>query len=166
MPESSYFSGLGPAAAREAFRRTVGSQDFSHGPAQSLLNTLQTGTVSLSDQTGKVSIAPGGAFNLNDNSGFGLTLSPQTSSAGVSFGGANRNLSFEGSWGPDKSVQMRYRAGQLPIPFDTDLSARRAVEAAIPEQKETSPDLSPKEFLAKQIEEYQRKDPNWFRPNF
>lgn len=166
MPESSYFSGLGPAAAREAFKRTIQSQDFSHGPAQSLLNALQAGTVSLSDQTGRVSITPGGAFNLRSNSGFGLTLSPQTSSASVSFAGPNRNFSLEGSWGPDKSIQMRYRAGQQPIPVNPEQSAKQTVNGVFPEQKETSPDFSPKEFLAKQIEEYQRKDPNWFRPNF
>jgi hypothetical protein len=74
------------------------------GPFKSLWNYVSgTGALQVGDETGNLSLSPGGSFELRSPQGFSVTGDPRNKSIGadvpVNIGGNKGTVGIQGSWG-------------------------------------------------------------------
>ena len=126
MPDSSYFgssqAGL-PSAPGSQFRPALGQYKLTQGalnkgiqnvtgafdqgaagPFKSLVNYVTgSGALQAGDETGTLSLSPGGSFELRSPQGFGVTGNPVSKSLGMTIpvggGGSRGTVGVQGSWG-------------------------------------------------------------------
>lgn len=137
-------------------------------PVNTLMNTLRSGSFSVSDPTGSFSVSPGGYFNLQSSKGWGISGSASQKSLGVNIGQPDNNISIEGNFGPDPGVRLGFQFGQPKIqsnvPVDYSGRAKESVESAIPSRQDDYAEPSAREYLDKKLAEYREKTPNWHSP--
>lgn len=189
MPDSSYFNssqaGL-PSFPMSQFMPTVGqfklTQDALNkgiqnvaggldqgatGPFKSLWNYVGgTGALKVQDDTGTLSLSPGGSFELKSPQGFGVTGNPAMKSVGITVpigSGSNRGtVGLQGSWGADPSIQANFQFGQKTPSFS---SPEQAVNNALgpAEQPAAQVEPSARDFLNQMVDKYRSsggRDPN------
>jgi len=137
------------------------------GPFKSLWNYVSgTGALNVGDDTGTLSISPGGSFNLRSPQGFGITGNPAMKSLGVNVpvgGGSSKGtVGLQGSWGTDPSIQANFQFGQRTPSFS---SPEQAVNNALgpAEQPAAQVEPSARNFLDQMIDKYRSsegRDPN------
>ena len=202
MPDSSYFgssqAGL-PSAPGSRFMPVIGNYELTRnslnsgiqnvagafdqgatGPFKSFVNYVSgKGALQANDETGTLSIAPGGSFELKSKQGFGVTGNPVNKALGVSIPvkvGGNRGIvGFQGSWGLDPSIQANFQFGKNVSPGFNSGQLGNVPSVSSPEQQinaalglnqtydqdrkiysepYTGPGPSPRDFLNQKIEEY------------
>ena len=180
MPDSSYFSGAQaglPSAPTGQFMPTVGqyrltknalnrgiqnvTESFDQGaagPFKSLMNYVSgSGALQTGDDTGTLSLAPGGSFELKSPQGFSVTGDPVMRSLGMNVpvgGGNNRGtIGLQGSWGADPSIQANFQFGRpSPVVSSSEQVVNDALGPA--QQPEVRSEPSARDFLNQKIDEY------------
>ena len=180
MPDSSYFgsaqAGL-PSAPTGQFMPTMGQYKLTQnslnkgiqnvtgafdqgaaGPFKNLVNYVSgSGALQAGDDTGTLSLSPGGSFELKSPQGFSVTGDPVMKSLGMNVpvgGGNNRGtIGLQGSWGADPSIQANFQFGKKSL---IGSSPEQAVDEALgpAQQLETQVEPSPRDFLNQQINKY------------
>jgi hypothetical protein len=157
MPDSSYFGGAQaglPSAPMGQFMPAIGQFKWNEdpiskgmrnieggldqgaaGPFRSLWNYVSgTGALKVGDDTGTLSLAPGGSFELRSPQGFSVTGNPRDKSIGadvpVNIGGNKGTVGVQGSWNSfDPSIQAKFVfEGNRQLPSS---SPEQAVNAAL-----------------------------------
>lgn len=140
VPDSSYFGGpqgqfkLNQASLNKGIKSVTGAFDQgSAGPFKGLWNYVSgTGALQAGDDTGTLSLSPGGSFELRSPQGFGVTGNPAMKSVGITVpvgSGSNKGtVGLQGSWGADPSIQANFQFGQRTPSFS---SPEQAVNAAL-----------------------------------
>jgi hypothetical protein len=128
-----------------------------HSPeANRLLRALSTGSIDLVDETGSVSLSPGG-INV---------MSPKGWSAGINPYGANVNIGpfgIQGTWGGDKSIQATLNLGRSRNDMDGLMTLPMAGEFLNPMETPVVP-AGPsvaRQLMEEQTENYIRRNPGY-----
>ena len=200
MPDSSYFVGpqaglpaapmgqfmpiqgqfkLNQDALNKGIQNVTGALDQgAAGPFKGLWNYLGgTGALNVGDDTGTLSLSPGGSFNLRSPQGFGITGNPAMKSLGVNVpvnvGDSKGTVGLQGSWGVDPSIQANFAFGGTRQPVvdnsEQQLNAALGLNQQYNENTKmysdpyTSPEPSARTFLNEMIDKYRGsggRDPN------
>jgi len=163
-PGSQFMPAIGQykltqGALNKGIQNVTGSFDQgATGPFKSLANYVTgSGALQAGDDTGTLSLSPGGSFELRSPQGFGVTGNPINKSLGMTIpvgGGGNRGtVGVQGSWGADPSIQANFQFGK---PFPSVSSPEQAVNGALgpAQQPEVRPEPSARDFLNQKIDEY------------
>lgn len=189
VPDSSYFGGsqsglpsgpmgsfiptqgqfkLNQDSLSKGIKNVTGAFDQgSEGPFKSLWNYVSgTGALQAGDDTGTLSLSPGGSFELRSPQGFGVTGNPAMKSVGITVpvgSGSNKGtVGLQGSWGTDPSIQANFQFGQRTPSFS---SPEQAVNNALgpAEQPAAQVEPSARDFLNQMVDKYRSsggRDPN------
>ena len=109
---------LTQGAINRGIQNVTGAFDQgAEGPFKSLWNYASgTGALKVGDDTGTLSLSPGGSFELRSPQGFGVTGNPVNKSLGISVpvggGGSRGTVGIQGSWGLDPSIQANFQFGK------------------------------------------------------
>lgn len=130
-----------------------------HSPeADRLLRALSTGSINLVDETGAVSLSPGG-INV---------MSPKGWSAGINPYGANVNVGsfgIQGTWGGDKSIQATLNLGRSRDGMDGLMTPPMMGEFLNPMETSAVPTglSAGRQLMLEQTDEYLRRNPYGYR---
>lgn len=167
MPDSGLFasnsnqSKLTGQALSQGFRQVKDAFE-NRNPLVNLASYVAgQGALSVGDNTGTLSLAPGGAFSLRSPEGFSVIGNSSAKSLGLSVpvgrGAGKGTIGLQGSWGKDQSIQANFQFGQSTQPNEGDLNrAVNSVNAALPNDNLGLDRNEPtaRAFLNKMIDEY------------
>lgn len=128
-----------------------------HSPeADRLLRALSTGSINLMDETGAVSLSPGG-INM---------MSPKGWSAGLNPYGANVNVGpfgLQGTWAGDKSIQATVNLGRSKDGIDGLMTPPMMGEFLNPIKAPVVPTglSAARQLMDEQTEDYIRRNPSY-----
>lgn len=128
-----------------------------HSPeADRLLRALSTGSINLADETGSVSLSPGG-INVKSRKGW---------SAGVNPYGANLNVGpfgLQGTWGGDKSIQATVNLGRSRDGMDGLMDPPMMGSFLGPIENPVLPTgpSAARQLMEEQTEDYIRRNPGY-----
>ena len=143
----------------------------SFGPLGSFYNFLSgKGALNVGDDTGSLSLSPGGSFNLQSKKGWSVRGNPANQSLGVDIpvgrGGGRGTVGLEGSFSQqDPYIKANFAFGgnaaqQTSNPTDEINKALLPYGNSV---SPTTPEQTPREFLNNMLNKYQADNPYWYR---
>lgn len=149
------FKNLGSLLSNDDFANQLGS--FVNNPQVNQLSNVLSGKgLNLADDTGSVSVMPGGSFNVQSNAGLNFTGNPAIQSVGIGYTNpqTGNGIGLSGSWNKfDPSIQAQINLGKPKIPMSDEqaaLAASQSVNQALTGPPQFGPEqLSPAQQLLK-----------------
>lgn len=129
-----------------------------HRPeAQQLIGAMTGQGINLQDETGQVSLTPGG-LTVNSVNNWSATLNP--TGAGAKVG----PFSVEGGWAGDKYIKGGFRFGGQPDMAPLDIKPISIVGPGMNSYDMVDPTSEVQKLKEQTISNYQQQNPYWYRP--
>ena len=129
-----------------------------HNPqAQQMISALTRQGINLQDDTGQVSLTPGG-LTLNSVNNWSATLRPTGAAAQVG------PFSVEGGWSGDKYIKGGFRFGGQPDMAPMDMKPISIVGPGMNSYDMFDPASDVQKLKEQTISNYQQQNPYWYRP--
>ena len=129
-----------------------------HNPqAQQMIGAFTGQGINLQDDTGRVSLTPGG-LTLNSVNNWSTTLRPTGAAAQVG------PFSVEGGWSGDKYIKGGFRFGGQPSMAPMDMKPMSIVGPGMNSYDMVNPTSDVQKLKEQTISNYQQQNPYWYRP--
>ena len=129
-----------------------------HNPqAQQMIGVLTGQGINLQDNTGQVSLTPGG-LTLNSVNNWSATLGPTGAAAQVG------PFSVEGGWSGDKYIKGGFRFNGQPDMAPINMKPISIVGPGINSYDMVDPASAVQKLKEQTISNYQQQNPYWYRP--
>lgn len=134
--------------------QSIGGHNFQ---AQQMIGAFTGQGINLQDDTGQVSLTPGG-LTLNSVNNWSATLGPTGAAAQVG------PFSVEGGWSGDKYIKGGFRFGGQPGMAPMNIKPISIVEPGINSYDTVDPTSDIQKLKEQTISNYQQQNPYWYRP--